>query len=103
MRITYYIFPEEMSPADCVGAYLKAKGWEPDMNDRGDMVHYRNLKRNIEENGEIECSISFAKKMIRRIGGSACTQHFDRSGCLFETTPIRLEGNNSRHYYCRHL
>ena len=64
MRITYYTFPAEVSPADCIAAYLQAKEWEPDMNDRGDMVHYRNLKRNIEENGEIECSISFAKKML---------------------------------------
>lgn len=103
MRITYYTFPAEVSPADCIAAYLQAKGWEPDMNDRGDMVHYRNLKKSIEENGEIECSISFAKKMLRRIGGTACTQHFDRDGGLIETTPIRLTGNNSRHYYCRHL
>ena len=103
MRITYDTFPEEVSPADCIGAYLKAKGWAPDMNDREDMVRYRNLKRNIEEYGEIECSISFAKKLLRAIGGTACIQHFDRDGGLIETTPIRLTGNNSRHYYCRHL
>ena len=63
MRVTYYTFPEEVSPADCMGAYLKAKEWTPDMNDRGDMVHYRNLKQKIEEYGEIECSVSFAKKL----------------------------------------
>lgn len=31
MRVTYYTFPEEVSPADCIDAYLKAKGWAPDM------------------------------------------------------------------------
>ena len=103
MRVTYYTFPEEVSPADCIDAYLKAKGWVPDMNDREDMVHYRNLKQKIEEYGEIECSVSFAKKLLRAIGGNAYTQHSDRSGCLFETTPIHLVGNNSRHHYSRHL
>ena len=103
MRVTYYIFPEEMSAEGCIGAYLKAKEWTPDMNDREDQVHYRNLKKSIEENGEIECSISFAKKLLRAIGGNAYTQHFDRSGCLFETTPIHLVGNNSWHQYNRHL
>ena len=103
MRVTYYTFPAEVSPADCIAAYLQAKEWEPDMNDRGDMVHYRNLKGKIEEYGEIECSVSFAKKLLRAIGGNAYTQHFDRSGSLFETTPIRLAGNNSRHQYNRHL
>lgn len=103
MRVTYYTFPEEVSPADCISAYLKAKGWTPDMNDREDMVHYRNLKGKIAEYGEIECSVSFAKKLLRAIGGNAYTQHFDRSGSLFETTPIRLAGNNSRHQYNQHL
>ena len=103
MRVTCYTFPEEVSQADCIDAYLKAKGWAPDMNDREDKVHYRNLKSKIEEYGEIECSVSFAKKLLREIGGNAYTQHFDRSGCLFETTPIHLVGNNARHHYSRHL
>ena len=79
MRVTYYTFPEEVSLADCINAYLKAKGWVPDMNDREDMVHYRNLKQKIEEYGEIECSVSFAKKLLRAVGGNAYTQHFDRT------------------------
>ena len=104
MRITYYTFPEEVSPADCIGAYLKAKGWAPDMNDREDMVRYRNLKRNIEEYGEIECSISFAKKLLRAIGGTACIQHFDRDGghpCvpLLERMAARVGGR--RYVYRR--
>ena len=103
MRVTYYTYPEEVSPADCISAYLKAKGWAPDMNDLADRVHFRNLKSKIEEYGEIECSVSFAKKLLRAIGGNAYTQHFDRSGCLFETTQIRLAGNNSRHHYSSHL
>lgn len=103
MRVTYYTFPAEASPADCISAYLKAKEWTPDMNDLADRVHFRNLKSKIEEYGEIECSVSFAKKLLRAIGGNAYTQHFDRSGGLFETTPILLTGNNSQHHYSRHL
>ena len=103
MRVTNNTFPAEVSPPDCIRAYLKAKGWPPDMNDREDKVHYRNLKSKIEEYAEIESSGSFAKTLLRAIGGNAYTQHFDRSGGLFETTPITLVGNNSRHHYSRHL
>lgn len=103
MRVTYYTFPVEVSPADCIDTYLKAKEWTPDMDDLEDKVHYRNLKNKLEAGEPIECSISFAKKLLRAIGGEAYTQHHDRDGGLFETTPIRITGNNSRFQYNRHL
>ena len=103
MRISYYIFPSEMNVEDCINAYLEVRGWTPDMEDVEDRVHCRTLKKEIEERGEVECSVSFAKKMLRRIGGEACTHHFSRDGGLFETTPIKLTGNNSRHKYNVHL
>ena len=103
MRVTYYTFPAEVSPADCIDVYLKAKEWTPDMDDLEDRVHYRNLKIKIEAGERIECSVSFAKKLLRIIGGEAYTQHHDRDGGLIGTTQIHLTGNNSRVQYNRHL
>ena len=48
-------------------------------------------------------SITTAKKLLRQFGGSAWMAHIDRDGGVFETTEIRLAGNNSRHKYNRHL
>ena len=48
-------------------------------------------------------SITAVKKLLRQFGGTAWTNHIDRSGGVFETTPITLTGNNSRHKYNRHL
>jgi len=48
-------------------------------------------------------SITRAKQLLRQFGGSAYTQHIERDGGVFETTEIKLGGNNSRHKYNRHL
>jgi len=48
-------------------------------------------------------SITAAKKLLRQFGGAAWTAHIDRDGGVFETTEIKLAGNNSRHKYNRHL
>ncbi len=48
-------------------------------------------------------SITNAKKLLRKQGGVAWTEHYDRDGGLFETSEIKLEGNNSRFKYNRHL
>ena len=48
-------------------------------------------------------SISEAKTLLKEKGGSACTFHIDRDGCVFETTPIKLNQNNSVHKYNKHL
>ena len=103
MRISYYVFPSEMSVEDCIKAYLKVTSWTPDMDDIEDKINLRSLKNDIEERGETVCSVSLAKKMLRDIGGNAYTRHIDRNGGMFETTPITLAGNNSRHRYNRHL
>ncbi len=103
MRVIYYMFPAGVSPTDCIDVYLKAKEWTPDMDDLEDRVHYRNLKNKIEAGEPIECSILFAKKLLRVIGGEAYTQHHDRDGGLIGTTPIHSTGNNSRFKYNRHL
>ena len=48
-------------------------------------------------------SITAAKKLLRQFGGAAWTNHIERDGGVFETTEIKLTGNNSRHQYNRHL
>ncbi len=48
-------------------------------------------------------SITEAKKLLKSQGGFAWTEHYERDGSLFETTEIKLEGNNSRFKYNRHL
>ncbi len=51
----------------------------------------------------VSCSVRAAKKLLKTYGGNAWTEHYDRSGSIFETNPITLEGNNSRFRYNHHL
>lgn len=78
MKITYYRFPDNVNQA-VVSQYC----------DEGDNT--------------TACSVSFAKKMLKQYGGSAWTEHIDRDGGCFEVTEIKLNGNNSRFKYNRHL
>jgi len=48
-------------------------------------------------------SITQAKQLLKEFDGSAWTCHIDRDGGVFETTQIKLKGNNSRHKYNQHL
>lgn len=48
-------------------------------------------------------SITHAKALLRKYGGSAWTEHYERDGTLFEVTDIHLTGNNSRFKYNHHL
>ena len=48
-------------------------------------------------------TITRAKALLRQFDGSAWTNHIERDGGVFETTEIKLKGNNSRHKYNRHL
>ena len=57
-----------------------------------------------DEDGLVSgCSISHAKALLKQYGGAAWTDHFDRDGGFFESSPIVLKGNNSRVKYNRHL
>ena len=51
----------------------------------------------------MNCSVSFAKKLLKKYGGKAYTQHIDRDGGVFEVTPVELGKNNSKHKYNVHL
>lgn len=48
-------------------------------------------------------SITHAKQLLRKYGGSAWTEHCERDGGVFEVTEITLKGNNSRFKYNHHL
>lgn len=48
-------------------------------------------------------NIRTAKKLLKEQGGQAWTEHYERDGTLFEVTDIKLEGNNSKFKYNRHL
>jgi len=48
-------------------------------------------------------TVTEAKSLLRQFGGTAWTNHIERDGGVFETTPITPGGNNSRHKYNRHL
>ena len=48
-------------------------------------------------------SITHAKQLLRKYGGSAWTEHIERDGGVFEVTEIKLAGNNSRFQYNWHL
>ena len=99
MRLTYYEFPNNISVKERVKIYKELEG-----------------KTNIEIPEDISdevlddnfpscmnCSVSFAKKMLKKYGGHAYTQHIDRDGCVFEVTPVKLGKNNSNHKYNVHL
>lgn len=80
MRLNYYRFPDDASE-DVLKEYGCTK-----------------------EDDTIEgVSVTTAKQMLRKFGGCAWTEHCERDGSVFETSDIKLEGNNSRFKYNRHL
>lgn len=102
MRITYYYFPDSLPLDERISAYLAASGVKLDMADRFDRCRFRTISEEVGS-GRIAVSITIAKRLLRSIGGEAETHHIERDGTVFEVTPVRLVGNNSRHKYNRHL
>ena len=96
MRITYYSFPDEMPLRECYEKYNEVTGkpMPPCITDK--QIEY-------EFERQMSCTITFAKKMLRKFGGYAWTEHIDRDGGVFEVTNVTLTGNNSRHKYNHHL
>ena len=103
MRLTYYRFPE-----DTPEGVLLSNGCGVILKD-GREIFPTNIpedKRPLVDHinpilGGV--SITTAKKLMKQYGGYGWTAHIDRDGCVFETTPIQLKGNNSRFKYNRHL
>lgn len=103
MRLHYYRFPENSDQMDrfregCA-VILKSGGeiWPESIPDD----KWPLIERIDDTLGGI--SITHAKKLLRRYGGSAWTEHCERDGGCFEVTEIKLAGNNSRFKYNRHL
>lgn len=99
MRFTYYTFPLSFTAREQY-EILKKEGLTclpPPPPNLSDDEIYRIL------GGRYLCSITTAKKMIRKYGGYGYTEHYDRNGTLFESTEIKIKGNNSRFRYNRHL
>lgn len=102
MRLSYYRFPngtpESVLLESGCGVVLKS-GYEFFPNtipeDKRDQVDH--------VNDFFLCSITVAKQYLKKYGGCAWTEHYERDGTLFEVTPIQLTCNNSRFKYNRHL
>ena len=104
MRLNYYRFPDDASVEVMV-----ASGCDGIRED-GRLVHWWQAERitdwssiKVEDRTLGGIKISAAKELLRMYGGSAWTEHIDRDGGCFEVTEIKLQGNNSRFKYNRHL
>lgn len=66
-------------------------------------MRIHNWRSSDGEEYETGISITTAKKLLKEKGGCAWTEHIDRDGCCFESSEIKLKGNNSRVKYNHHL
>ena len=101
MKITYYSFPDDMSIRDVALATIKLIEGQSEITSIPKDISDEDLEYDYEHT--IDTKVSTAKKLLKLYGGTAYTAHFDRDGGLFETTPITLKNNNSKHKYNRHL
>lgn len=62
-------------------------------------LHY--YQKTLDDEPEL-VSLRNAKKMLKEHGGTAWTDHIDRSGTMFESTPIQLGNNGGSSYGCRY-
>lgn len=112
MRISYYQFPKEVDAQtrfqngasvlkgycdtgrdNCRGCTICEDGWS-------ECSHFICTEA---EDTVAGCSITEAKRLLRKFGGAAWTEHCERDGSVFEVTNISLKGNNSSHKYNHHL
>lgn len=102
MRLSYYRFPEN-TPENVLlengCAVILKDGSEIYPNSIPD--DKRNLVDHVDDT--VFCNVSYAKKMLKKYGGTAWTEHIDRDGGCFEVTEIKLQGNNSKFNYNHHL
>ena len=103
MRLHYYQFPEESDPMDrfkegCAVVLKSGAEIHPETIPED---KWPEIARIDDTLGGI--SITHAKRLLRRYGGSAWTEHCERDGGCFEVSNITLTGNNSRFKYNHHL
>lgn len=103
MRLNYYRFPETVNDDiklnEGCAVILKS----------GEEIYPENIpndKRHLVDHVDDTLggiTLTSAKKLLKKYGGSAWTEHYERDGSLFEVTKVELTGNNSRFKYNRHL
>ena len=103
MRLNYYQFPEDSDPMTrfnegCAVILKSGSEIHPESipDDKWPLID-----RIDDTLGGI--TITAAKKLLKKYGGSAYTMHCERDGSVFEVTDITLKGNNSRFKYNHHL
>lgn len=104
-RRNFYRFPEDMEITKEMAVedgeehteygYPKDLGWF----DRGEEAGCYDFTAS----RTLEGKVSTIKKLMKMFGGHGFTEHYERDGGLFETTPILLKGNNTKFKYNRHL
>ena len=73
----------------------------PDRDESNMRLHYWESEDGTEREEGI--SITEAKRLLKTKGGHAWTEHYERDGTMFESTSIKLNQDNSKHKYNRHL
>lgn len=111
-RLHYYQFPDNidahtrflngalnlkgdctLGKSSCRECPVSSEGWQ----------ECPNYKCEAAENIISGTTVSNAKRLLKAFGGFAWTEHCERNGGVFEVTEIKLQGNNSRYKYNRHL
>ena len=115
MRINYYQFPENVDPdiryrhGTSMHHAICTMGMSPEQSNRcvhkpetgcRDCRYYKVTDSGLTVEG---ASITTVKKLLKEFGGIGWTEHCDRSGGVFEATPIHLKGNHSNVVYNHHL
>ena len=103
MRIHYYSFPENTPEKTLLenGCAIVLKS-EEEIYAETIPDEHRNEVEYIDRT-IAAISLKKAKELMKKYGGAAWTEHYDRSGTFFEATPIKLSGNNSKVKYNKHL
>lgn len=123
MRLNYYEFPEGTDDnilkeycevENCIFSYKGEKKTgmelfyiltEEDGMEPGNAIDYMEEipHKVIYERKVSGISVTTAKQLLKQYGGIAYTYHCERDGTVFDVTPIKLKGNNSRFKYSHHL
>lgn len=103
MRRSFYRFPEDSDPM------VRFEEGCPVILKSGSEIYPETIPEDcwplIDCIGDIVegINITRAKQLLKKYGGNAWTEHYERDGTLFEVTEIQLTGNNSRFKYNHHL
>lgn len=94
MRMTYYSLPQELTAREQY-RILKAEGYcsksEPPKELTDDEI--------LRVIGVYHiCKLREAKRMLKKYGGFACTEWYDRDGSFVDSMEINLDGRNTGSY-----